>query len=272
MERIIKELSEFKQRLADAHYAGPEKKNLQPYSEIEDDVISLIGKITKLMAMTELGKMQKTDRDLFVGEYNLPKGIIDLSEGSNLHLQIANKTFVTKITGSTKAEQTKAFKAKLGEFLFFYFQVKPNDIIINEAIIDTNEDALQFVFAFSSVKNTFTLESEDIAFFTPAKRVYGTIYKNKAFLRSSLLKHFPPEILQYPLTGFAAPYNMDNPEQTISLFYSSAAPNGMIADLRAFSSGFDSQVAELVKILMEKKWLNIFTQKKKYRLIGDKYI
>ncbi len=216
--------------------------------------------------------------NVLVGGFRISRRV-DFSD-KDIILEVLGRTF--SLTPAPPSVMRKQLEATLKEII-------PGDLIFVTLEFDPFLDVLSFCFAAhtnlvclgdNTSINLYINEPEPVKYDygspEPVKYDYGSVYLNNAFLRyytGDVLTQSPIDIFKYPISGFSFNYNFGGDAQLfIQLAVSAMIYDGETADLRAFSAYYKNVVDEAVKVLKEKRCKTIFTQWKKWKLVGSQYV
>ena len=136
------------------------------------------------------------------------------------------------------------FKAVLAK----RYGVEDSDYRMFEYKFDMGAETLFFTVVFVSGKN-FETKYNSISYITGGGNVkgYGAMYHNKMYIRNLNVTNIPAEFWNYPLRGFAIPYNVSDVGGVIRGIVNIKEENGEHADLRYFGEPFKNDVGIFVE-------------------------
>ncbi len=147
-----------------------------------------------------------------------------------------------------------------------------SEIIYLESHVNFQTDELEFYFAINTDNNI--IETETSLSDEHGSYTGGETNFNKVYIRGSKPNFNKPEIYDYPLTGFAIPYNCPLGTQ-IDILHNvdnNLLKNGILADMRACSGIHKGTLDFFINRLKENKWSRIFTPTEKFLLRNGQYI
>lgn len=198
------------------------------------------------------------------GEFMMHGGIVDIGEEA---IQL-----VWGLNNEVVSGNAATIYGNILAYLSDYAGHGQIRMLMVEVNANKDTDELRFSYAIESKKSMHAPPPHNgIGIITPAgsKREHGAFYEGKAYFRNPDLRAIPEDVYAHKLKGFAFPYNLTDPGKYIPLIESSADVGGELADLRAFGPIWRPQIDALVEQLKGQAWKKIYTQWKRYSLLGN---
>lgn len=235
---------------------------LNDSGELIEDIQDQIGKVVWLIdTLDDYLPAPENKKNLITGDFRLLNGgYFDFKETGIFTIEIFGRQLSLTVENARKEFQ---------EFLNRMYGVHDSDIIMNEWIIDTTNDTLQFWFAFQTDLNFETPQNE-ISLITSKKLSLGSFHQNKVIFRSQLIKSLPSKLWEWPCYGVAIPYSLVvDILELLDNIQKSADHNGDVADIRAISAYYKDDIIALVTSLQAKQWKYIYTSIGRWKLMPN---
>lgn len=189
------------------------------------------------------------------------RGRIDLRPGLKIPLILFKRRFEISTDSNLRDQIIAALKI---------CGIERSDILYLFAEMDIIKDLIQFEFVYQT--DTIQQDNLDISVELPALYSLGYTQFNKIVLRYAK-ENIDPIIYDYPLLGFALPYNQtsENHMAMMSRILANIQQNGELADMRALIAFPKNDLSNLVNVFKERKWKRIITPTEKWWLRNGTY-